>query len=553
MVIPDPAKELTPHPRRDSMGSTTEPASNETLDKPAQSLRLARTRQALLARLTTSPNMPQSLGQGLLDNRDWEDVTPGATPYLSATEWAANKWHPGRLRWPAQLKSLFSMKAASSPEKERSTAWLDGLRGFAALIVYWHHHQLWVHSQEHFENSFGYRGKYSFATLPAVRLFFAGGNFAVTIFFVISGYVLSHRPLQLLHAGDHLQLGDHIASALFRRWFRLYIPLFGTLFLIMTLSRMTGVWVHSFPALNTWREHVWHFYADFKNFSWVFNTGGSPYFAYSDHVWSIPVEFKGSMAVYASLFALSRSSLNARLLCEAALIFYTIYIADGAHCAMFLTGMLLCDLDLLAKNGQLPQFLARLEPAKGFIYCHLFLFSLYLGGVPSENDDVNQLAKNRGWYYLSFLKPQAVFNYKWFFLWCASTFMVSSVPRITWLRRFFETRFCQYLGRISFSLYLIHGPVLWSIGARLYLAVGWPRPDIQEHVPEWFNVLPLPKTGPDGLEVAFLLPHLLLLPLTLLLAEMGTRAFDKPSVKIASWLYKTTLGPSEPILKQAKA
>ena len=259
------------------------------------------------------------------------------------------------------------------------------------------------------------------------------------------------------------------------------------------------------------------------------------------------------MAVYTSLFALSRSSLKARLWCEAALVFYFMYIADGAHCAMFMMGMLLCDLDLLAKSGQLPRFLAQWEQAKGFIFHHLFVFSLYLGGVPSETSDINQLAKNRGWYYLSFLKPQAVFNYKWFYLFWASTFLVSAVPRIFWLKRFFETRMCQYLGRISYALYLIHGPILWSIGSRLYLAVGWPRGDIQEHVPEWFNKLALPKTGPDGLELAFLVPHLVLLPLTLLLADMGTRAFDGPSVKFASWLYKTTLGQGDITLKQAKA
>jgi peptidoglycan/LPS O-acetylase OafA/YrhL len=326
------------------------------------------------------------------------------------------------------------------------------------------------------------------------------------------------------------------------------------LFLTMTFSQATGVWIHSLPPLKTFGEHAWKFYADFKNFSYVFNTGGNPFFSYSDQAWSIPVEFRGSMAVYTSLFALSRSSLNARLWCEAALVFYFMYVADGAHCAMFMMGMMLCDLDLLAKNGQLPRLFARWEQSKGFIFYHLLLCGLYLGGVPSENGDVSQLAKSRGWYYLSFLKPQAVFNYKWFYLFWASTFLVSAIPRIAWLKRFFETRFCQYLGRVSYALYLIHGPVLWCVGSRLYLAVGWPRKDIQDHVPEWFNVLPLPKAGPEGLEIAFLAPMLLvLLPLTLLLADLGTRAFDTPSVRFASWLYKTTLGKGEATLKQARA
>jgi peptidoglycan/LPS O-acetylase OafA/YrhL len=536
------------------MGSRSNLLAFESLHNPSKSSRLTQTRQTHLTRLTTSSSMPRASGEGLLGASEWDDAVPSTTLALSGTDWETRTWKARRLRSPiSHIKSLFTSRGPSQRENLRPTAWLDGLRGFAALLVYCHHHVLWVHSQEHFENGFGYQGKHSIALLPGIRIFFTGGHFAVTTFFVISGYVLSLRPLQLLHAGDHLQLGDHLASALFRRWLRLYIPLITILFLVMTLSHMFGIWVHGLPELSTWREHVWKFYADFKIFSYVFNEGGNPFFSYSDHVWSIPVEFRGSMAVYTSLFALSRSSLKARLWCEAALVFYFMYIADGAHCAMFMMGMLLCDLDLLAKSGQLPRFLAQWEQAKGFIFHHLFVFSLYLGGVPSETSDINQLAKNRGWYYLSFLKPQAVFNYKWFYLFWASTFLVSAVPRIFWLKKFFETRMCQYLGRISYALYLIHGPILWSIGSRLYLAVGWPRGDIQEHVPEWFNKLVLPKTGPDGLELAFLVPHLVLLPLTLLLADIGTRAFDGPSVKFASWLYKTTLGQGDITLKQAKA
>jgi hypothetical protein len=44
------------------------------------------------------------------------------------------------------------------------TAYLDGLRGFAALLVYSLHHQVWGHSgmggEFILENAFGWNGKY---------------------------------------------------------------------------------------------------------------------------------------------------------------------------------------------------------------------------------------------------------------------------------------------------------------------------------------------------------------------------------------------------------
>jgi len=41
-----------------------------------------------------------------------------------------------------------------------------------------------------------------------------------------------------------------------------------------------------------------------KNFSFVFNQGGDPWFSYGFHMLIVPVEFRGSVVVYAVLLAL---------------------------------------------------------------------------------------------------------------------------------------------------------------------------------------------------------------------------------------------------------
>ncbi|KAL7787383.1 acyltransferase family domain-containing protein [Trichoderma ceciliae] len=502
-------------------------------------------------------------------SRDWEEVKADYDPelvkeskgYMYTTIWKAPSCIPKHKRVLGRLISaLYRISDAFFvPETLRPTAYLDGLRGFAAFVVYWHHHELWVHGWTNqnaiFENGFGYDGKYHMAAFPFVRNLFSGGHYAVSTFFVISGYVLSLKPLGLLQAGELAKLGDNLASAFFRRWPRLYVPSMVVVFVYAMSWHIFGMWINGTKTAENWRDEAWSFYTEFKNFSFVFKEGGVPWLSYNFHLWSIPVEFKGSMVVYASQLALSRCSREARLWCEASLVFYFMFITDGWYCAMFCTGMLLCDLDLLARKGELPRFLLLLEPFKDFIYHHLFVFSLFLGGVPSQNSDVQNLQKSRGWYYLAWFKPQAVFDYKWFYLWLAATFLVASIPRIPWLKRFFETRFCQSLGRISFALYMVHGPVLWTVGDRLYAAVGWKTDDHLKHIPHWVDKFPLPKAGPLGLEVSFLAPHLILLPLTLALAEAVTRWVDTPSVKFASWLYHKALGGgTESVLgKLAKA
>lgn len=77
----------------------------------------------------------------------------------------------------------------------------------------------------------------------------------------------------------------------------------------------------------------------------------------------------------------------------------------------------------------------------------------------------------------------------------------------------------------------------------MYSAVGWPKSTRMDQLKHWWNRFPLPKVGPMGLEVAFLLPHFLLLPVTLYLAELVTRFVDEPSLKFPQWLYKAATRP----------
>ena len=213
--------------------------------------------------------------------------------------------------------------------------------------------------------------------------------------------------------------------------------------------------------------------------------------------------------------------------------------------AMFTSGLLLCELDLLARNNNLPRFIARLEPYKTPIFYGLFLASIFLSGAPSHSNDLQALALSPGWYYLSKLKPQAVMDYKWFYLLLAAVFLTSSIPRIRWLKSFFETPFNQYLGRISFALYLVHGPLLWTLGDRIYVATGWYRPAHVENMGWWINLFPLSQKGPLGLEPSFLIPHLILLPINLWVAEVLTKLLDEPSIRFAQWLYRSSLEDSQ--------
>ncbi|KAF2744518.1 acyltransferas-like protein [Sporormia fimetaria CBS 119925] len=463
-------------------------------------------------------------------------------------------WKP-RLRWSIDTIRPHFLTLRSVRKPINPTAWLDGLRGFAAFMVYIHHHQLWAHDAKGnrvYENSFGFEGQHYFAALPFIRLFFAGGHFAVAVFFVISGYVLSLKTLTLLHKSQIATAIEGVGSALFRRWLRLYIPVIGVSLVFLILRYWSGIWVDFGDMDGSFWNELRDWYYTFKNYSFVFTGGLTFEFAarYHPHAWTIPYEMRGSIIVYTALSAFSKCTRKARLWCEVGLVFYFLYVVDGWYGAVFCAGMLLCDLDLLAQDSALPNFLHAMADYKEIIFFHLFIISLYLGGVPAcEGPEyASLLPRSPGWKWLSVLKPQAVLDAKWFFLFWASVLLVASVQRLVWLKSFFETRFCQYLGRISFALYLMHGPVMLVLADRLYAAVGLERSVHKEHIEDWKNVLPISRAGPMGFELAFWAVQLVVLPVTLYTAEVVTKVFDEPSIRISSWLYARCKGPPAPVL-----
>lgn len=102
----------------------------------------------------------------------------------------------------------------------------------------------------------------------------------------------------------------------------------------------------------------------------------------------------------------------------------------------------------------------------------------------------------------------------------------------------FESTFFQFLGKVSFGFYLVHGPVMWTIGDRLYAAVGRPTNQAENTVPGWSNLFPISDAGPLGFEMNALAPHIILLPITLWLAVLVTKLIDVPSLKLSKAMFK---------------
>lgn len=200
--------------------------------------------------------------------------------------------------------------------KLRPTSWLDGLRGVAALGVFiFHAMGCWDslvpawHSDEH---------QNSVLQMPILRTFVDSGGAAVSVFFVLSGYVLTQKSLHWMREGSVDQVYPAVASSMFRRGFRLYLPP-----ILLTFCEMLATRIGIFPPLNfdfvpeislfaqlmNWIADTDKFVNPLHNFQKAFQ-GFVVHGTYDVVIWTIPIEFYGSFVCYTLLLMLARVPSN---------------------------------------------------------------------------------------------------------------------------------------------------------------------------------------------------------------------------------------------------
>ena len=152
---------------------------------------------------------------------------------------------------PQLLRTLI-WKDHAPPRKQFPTSYLNGLRGCTALKVFSFHYihalsdicfQPWGTNDHH---------RY-ILELPIIRYFYSG--FTSHIFFGVAGYLTSVRLLQLMDDPDPLsqaKLLTSVSTSLFRRAFRLYLPVF-VITLMTTTWVYLGLYEHNRPYISTTR------------------------------------------------------------------------------------------------------------------------------------------------------------------------------------------------------------------------------------------------------------------------------------------------------------
>lgn len=324
--------------------------------------------------------------------------------------------------------------------------YLDGLRGIAAINVMIMHFFIVlvpaiIYSDRMPSHFGGLEQLFSSTPLGLI----GAGNFSVCIFFVLSGYVLTYK---------YFRTKDKkiIINGAVRRYIRLFVPVFAAIILAF-LFASTGVFHYYIETVmisgNNNYANYWTFTPDIvdavKQAIWGSFFAGED--TYNPVLWTMTVEFYGSMLVFAMalLFGVQRTRWTFYL-AAAVLFFNSYYFA-------FVIGMVLAD----TFNNKTSAF----KTDNKIILSILLISGLFLGSYPvgSVTNDSLYGFLNNG----LFQTPKLTYHI------LGAGMIMYVLLNSRWLQNIFSSSVPVFLGKISYSLYLIHFLVISSFTCALFL------------------------------------------------------------------------------------
>jgi peptidoglycan/LPS O-acetylase OafA/YrhL len=350
---------------------------------------------------------------------------------------------------------------SGSPSQDNKINYLESLRGLAAAAVVFHHYSLLFYPAA----SWGVIEAGDSHNVLFERLFYGlpfgfmkSGTFAVVLFFVLSGFVLTRA-----YFSNH-NIQDLTKQAV-KRYFRLLFPVLATVFLayILMTNNLLRLNVTGSLTGSEWALDKWNFVPSFLNALYdgvygVFIDGEAKYNA---NLWTMKYEFFGSFLVFsvAALFGRHRN----RAFIYAALV----VILWQSFYLPFIVGLVIADI-FSTENGIKKRIFA-LRPTTKLM---LFVTGLVLASMPAQGD-INQTFLFKSLVYPT-TNPMAVI-----ILWhtIGSALLMIILLSSKKLQSAMNLRFFVFLGKISFSLYLLHMYVLATFSAvvfnRLYESIGF--------------------------------------------------------------------------------
>lgn len=324
--------------------------------------------------------------------------------------------------------------------------YLDGLRGIAAVnVMIMHFFIVFLPAMIYSDRMPSHLGNFEqiFSNTPLGLI--GAGNFSVCIFFILSGYVLTQKYFKTKDKSI-------IISGAVRRYIRLFIPVLAAI-LLSYLMASAGVFHYYIETViisgNNNYAGYWIFTPNIadaiKQALWGAFFAGED--TYNPVLWTMTIEFYGSMLVFAMAFLFGQQRARWTFYLAAAVFFFNSYYLA------FIIGMTLAD----TLNSKISIFKTGNKIVLGIILISgLFIGSYPVGTV--TNDSLYSFLNNG-----IFQTPKLTYHI------LGAGMILYVLLNSQWLQNIFSSQLLIFLGKISYSLYLIHFLVISSFTCALFL------------------------------------------------------------------------------------
>ncbi|WP_436899275.1 acyltransferase family protein [Acinetobacter gyllenbergii] len=361
----------------------------------------------------------------------------------------------------------------------------ESIRGLACLAVVLSHLSLTFFPQLHnFDVSAVPRYDFFTQLHHSPLAFFYSGTGAVFVFFVLSGFVLTLSSFKKHNTATQLK------NSLIKRYPRLAIPAFVSCIVaylvcfvpvdVSHVSEWGAALANPHPQLGTalYEGSIGAFLFGDSSYNWV--------------LWTMQIELLGSLVIYLACYLYGKLPILCGLFLIISIV--TAYMISQTVLLGLLSFVLGMGLFLYA---------AELSTAVSVL---LFLLGLYFCGAHNSSNSYQfftQFWGEQSYDYLNFIGGFCI---------------VYAVLKGKWLAQFFDRSVLVFLGKISFSIYLIHLAVLYALGIPLFNLL---------HVQWGFSYLN-----------AGLLASLLIVLLSIVLAQPYSHYVDDLAIKVSNKLAK---------------
>jgi peptidoglycan/LPS O-acetylase OafA/YrhL len=379
------------------------------------------------------------------------------------------------------VPSFLAHNTSAPRDVERPTDFLDGMRGYAAFAVYCCHFIMPTHPRGHM----AYGGNdgvadYWATQLPIIRLIYSG-HVSVSLFFVISGFSISLKPLKQARNGSYSSFFDTMASATFRRTCRLYLPCLVMLWITFIIACL-GAFDFSYALTKNWpflskplripiaHHNVWLQFKDWaaQVYLWSDPLGRrTQHIPYGVQLWTIPVELSCSFVSFLALIGLAKVRPVMRMAITTAIGAY-FQFKRHPEATLFLAGTTLAELYLIRQErvAFAPSRKSETQSQK-IQSCLLFVVGLFIASYPPSG--ANKGTFSAPLYHVAYFLFGDMLEILHLYVTLSSVMLIYIVSRSPFLQGVFSTPLARYLGKTSFALYCVHQAMINWFGYRSML------------------------------------------------------------------------------------